>query len=267
MTNISLQNIENYKSDYSHSTTEIFTKYIGVLNEYFSQCIENIHIKNINYYKYILLKGAETVTHVFKILLLYTKNLPIVYAHCQKSLYYYVEFICQIGEDNHSFLQLNSKDAALFVYKKSIFDINNEYRKEFSSLRDTCSITTNVEILIRLYLRNIHNIINEYTFKQDNRIEFIKHIDIKSEVWVQNILNLSLHIADHEYTNKLLIIDKLYNILSTYDKDKILYTRLLSKMLQKKHNLSPISNKMISSKSQLVLKNEDPAEYINWLSE
>ena len=29
------------------------------------------------------------------------------------------------------YLQLNSKDAALFVYKKTLFELNNDYRKEF----------------------------------------------------------------------------------------------------------------------------------------
>lgn len=266
MTNISLQNIENYKSDFTHSTTEIFTKYIGILNEYFTQCIENIHIKNIKYYKYILVKGAETVTHVFKFLLLYTKNLPIVYAHCQKSLYYYVEFICQIGEDSHSFLQLNSKDASLFVYKKSIFDINNEYRKEFSSLRDTCSITSNIELLIHLYLCNINTLVFDHSFNFEKPSNFIKYLDVKTEEWVQNILNLSLNIADHQYTNKLLTINKLYNKLYTKDKDVILYSKLLSQKLQKNYdNLHIITQKLDSNDSFVLLDTKTPSEYINWI--
>ena len=45
---------------------------------------------------------------------------------------FYVEFIGQIGDDNNSYLQLNSKrDATFFVYKKTIFELNNEYRKQF----------------------------------------------------------------------------------------------------------------------------------------
>ena len=58
-------------------------------------------------------------------LYMYTKNLEITMHHCKKAYCYYVEFIGQIGDDNHSFLQLNSKDATLFVYKKTIFEINN----------------------------------------------------------------------------------------------------------------------------------------------
>ena len=73
MSNISLQNLDNYKSDYTHSTSEIFAKYKGLITEYFIQCIDNIYIKNTEYYKYILLKGVETLTHVFK-MLLYTQK-------------------------------------------------------------------------------------------------------------------------------------------------------------------------------------------------
>ena len=79
------------------------------------------------------MKGIETISSVFKILLLYTKNLPLTIFHCQKSFYYYIEFIGQIGDSNHQFLQLNSKDATLFVFKKTVFEINSDHRKIFSS--------------------------------------------------------------------------------------------------------------------------------------
>ena len=48
------------------------------------------------------------------------------YVLSKQAIFYYVEFIGQIGEDSQGFLQLNSKDAILFVYKKTIFDINND---------------------------------------------------------------------------------------------------------------------------------------------
>tara|TARA_B100000902_G_scaffold272817_1_gene258734 strand:- start:2185 stop:2874 length:690 start_codon:yes stop_codon:yes gene_type:complete len=64
---------------------------------------------------------------------LYTKNLDLTVYHCQKSFYYYIEFIGQIGDSNHQFLQLNSKDAALFVLKKTIFEINEDYRKTYET--------------------------------------------------------------------------------------------------------------------------------------
>ena len=85
----------------------------------------------MDYFNFILLRGLKTLTHIFNILLLYTKNIELTVYHCKKAYLFYVEFIGQIGNDNHSYLQLNSKDATLFVYKKTIFEINNEYRKTF----------------------------------------------------------------------------------------------------------------------------------------
>ena len=53
----------------------------------------------------------------------------MVYFHCKKAYYYYIEFIGQISDDSHSYLQLTSKDATLFVYKKTIFEVDNMVRK------------------------------------------------------------------------------------------------------------------------------------------
>ena len=67
--------------------------------------------------------NKNTLKHIFNTLLLYTKNLNLTVYHCKKAYLFYVEFITQIGDENHSFLQLNSKDAVIFLYKKTIFEI------------------------------------------------------------------------------------------------------------------------------------------------
>jgi hypothetical protein len=54
--------------------------------------------------------------------------------HCEKSFFYYIEFIRQIDEDNHTLLKLNSTDATYFVFKKTIYEINDEYRKKITQL-------------------------------------------------------------------------------------------------------------------------------------
>jgi hypothetical protein len=151
----SLQNIDNYKSEFSCTSPEIFSKYIGIISEYIVNCSDTISIQNDTYYKYVIIKGLETIAHVFRMLLLYTKNLNVTYYHCQKSFYYYVEFISQIGDNNHSFLQLNSRDASLFVYKKTIYEINQEHRRTFMSTVQDNITMNNVEIMIELYNRVI----------------------------------------------------------------------------------------------------------------
>ena len=96
-------------------------------------------------------------------LLIYTKNLDIVYYNCQKSYIYYIEFIGQIGEDNHSFLQLNSKDAALFVYKKTIFEINNDIRTNYTCDNISDKLLTELNNFMEIYNTILFKLIEEKT--------------------------------------------------------------------------------------------------------
>lgn len=76
---------------------------------------------------FVLLRCYDTITHVFLNILLYTKNDVIVFLYCQKACYFYVEFVNQITDEQNNFLQLGSRDACIYVYKKIFTDINNEY--------------------------------------------------------------------------------------------------------------------------------------------
>ena len=88
-----IQNIDNYNISFQDTCSTICAKYTVIINEYLKHCLDNIYIQNKAYYTYIIKKGIATLNHVFQILLLYTKNLDIVYYNCQKSYVYYVEFI------------------------------------------------------------------------------------------------------------------------------------------------------------------------------
>ncbi len=116
---------KNYNKSLNTNTKTILRKFCGLVNEYLFHITENIIIQNHEYYIFIVLRGLSTIKHIFNILLMYTKNLELTVYHTKKAYLFYVEFIGQIREDNNSYLQLNSKDATLFVYKKTIFEINN----------------------------------------------------------------------------------------------------------------------------------------------
>jgi len=131
----SLHNTDNYLETFHPSTltTDILNKYKILVLEYLQFILENTNCKSDEIYKYIILRGLTTITHVFQITFLNTKNLNLSYFHSQKAFYYYVEFIGQITGEQNTFLQLTSKDAVMFVYKKTIFEIHNDYRKSSSS--------------------------------------------------------------------------------------------------------------------------------------
>jgi hypothetical protein len=125
---------ENYKAKHTHSVQDILTKFVSVILEYLSLIEEKINMKNQDCYKFIVMRGLETIIHVFSMLFYYTQNLDLTYYHSQKAYYFYIEFIEQISDDNVSFLQLSSRDATTFVYKKTIYEINSDYKKTFREL-------------------------------------------------------------------------------------------------------------------------------------
>ena len=130
---LNISDIENYYPTFDLKTTGVVSKSITLLlSEFLNYITKQIkNVKNSNYNLFIIQRGFETIIHCYKFLLLYTKNVDLALYHTKKAYIYYVEFIGQIGYNNHSFLKLNSTDATLFVYKKTIFEINNEYRKNY----------------------------------------------------------------------------------------------------------------------------------------
>jgi hypothetical protein len=187
---ISLSNIENYQQHISASFDEIIDKYLKIVSEYMILLSENIYITNLVYFKFILIRGLETINNIFRLILLYTKNINLANYHSQKAFYMYIEFIEQISDVQNSFLQLSSRDAVLFVYKKTIFEINHEFRKKI---------------------------------KEENIKEQIFEKLDKYLIVIKNILCFYLQNAECSYENKNMFITTCCNSLKTYN--KIISTR------------------------------------------
>ena len=133
---------------------EIIDKYVALICEYFVFIGEKKNIVHQKQYYYLRTRGLDTISHVFFMMLFYTKNLELTYYHSQKSFYLYVEFIEQIIDVQHSFLQLNSRDATVFVYKKTIYEIIPENRVGVFS--DTQFVKLNLFINIYKQIPNTH---------------------------------------------------------------------------------------------------------------
>jgi len=87
--------------------------------------------------------------------LLHTRNLDAAYYHAQKSIYYYLEFISQLTEQKNAFLQLSSKDALTYVYKKTIYLINNLSE----SKQPKSDIINTINMYLQVYKNSTDNII------------------------------------------------------------------------------------------------------------
>lgn len=121
---------ENYKEEMNYAIHEILDKYVSLLAEYITFIVEKVALKNTQLQAFILIRGLHTITHVFNGLLFYTKNAELAFYHSQKAFYFYVEFIEQISDTQNSFLKLSSRDAMIFVYKRTLFELHNEFIKQ-----------------------------------------------------------------------------------------------------------------------------------------
>lgn len=155
----SLHNSENYVQSLTHSVSEILNKYRLLVIEYLLFINETINsCKTNDNCKFTILRGLTTISYVFIFILHSSRNLNMAYYHSQKAFYYYTEFIGQITGDQNMFLQLTSRDAMMFVYKKTIFEIHNDYKKTNVFLSDLTNENEKMEFL-DAYVQIIKNLV------------------------------------------------------------------------------------------------------------
>jgi hypothetical protein len=170
-----LHNVSNYKHCITNSVQEILTKFVSVILEYMKLVSEKLTMKNKPHYKFIFERGLETLIHVFTMILYFTKNLELTFYHTQKAYYFYIEFIEQISDDNITFLQLTSRDAIMFVYRKTIFDLNNEYKKSMKEpSSDEIMLMSSINVYTNIYKNIVQFIINHKDFKYETKLDYIK---------------------------------------------------------------------------------------------
>jgi hypothetical protein len=258
----SLSNPETYKENLIENLEDILIKYNQLINDYISLYIDNIKIVNKSYYYYLFLNGIKTINNVFLNILLYTKNLTISNFFGQKSYYLYIEFISQIDNINHSFLQLNGKDASLFVYKKTIYELDNNIIKDYKcNNKEKFNIISQfVNLVYNFYsinniennVENIKEIINYDKININNILQQI--IDILCVKNVKNIANKNILIMESitKYIDYLKIElkneDKLSNKLDIYVSmfiEKLKITNITNNILKNinSFNIEDINNK------------------------
>ena len=262
--------VKNYNKTLTIPNDIILSKFCELINEYLFHITENIIIQNRQYYIFILLRGLSTIKHIFNTMLLYTKNLDLTIYHTKKAYLFYVEFIGQIGEENNSYLQLNSKDATLFVYKKTIFEINNEYRKQFILNKDEKERFKLFDIFSKLVVEMFETVVYNENFKGETRMSYMMYIQKMTNKAVNKII-----IMDKNVKEKIDICEKyLYykNLLQNkcINIDECLFFNLSNLFLKKIQNnrdtsINDINKKMYHKNCNEKIANETPLKFTNWL--
>ena len=200
----SLQNIDNFYPMLETNPTMLMNKYSDVIINYFHYIHKNISSKNKALNKFIITRGIDTITHVFLYLLHYTNNSSIALYYCEKASYFYVEFVTQISTDETLFLQLSSRDATNYVYKKTIFEM--KHRPESNSEESVDKMKC-IELYLNGYKLFFYKIIH-------SDLEYNTHLSK-----VSDIIN-SIHLITLENEQLFIltsIIDAFYNKIKCID--------------------------------------------------
>ena len=253
----SLHNVDNFNKTLDINLIDVVEKYVYLVIEYLKFIYENIKVQNLTYSKFIVIRGLETITNVFSIILYYTKNIDITYFQCQKSFYYYIEFIGQITEEQHTFLQLNSRDAVTYVYKKTLFEINNDFRKNMLPLSK--ENTTKFDLIneyIKIYKIILLKIIN--TEPKINPI-YVNNFEIvciklnNTKIDLDNLTILAAFIT---------ILDNKINNTDFFLKIILFITKKINKKID---FIKKIKDKSCQEDFDLYVEN-DSEKFISWLT-
>lgn len=261
----SLCSINNYRAIIEYSIPEILTKFVSVIVEYMRFISEKIVTKNKRYYTFIFERGLETIIHIFSLILYYTKNIDLTFYYTQKAYYCYIEFIEQISDENAKFLQLSSRDAILFVYKKTIFELNNEYIKNAPLItEDEKKILSQVDDYIYIYKKIIGCLINHTDFKCETKIDYITTCCNKIEC-ISLSLNKNkirknciecIYLFTNLLANKQIEINKIFYLLDEF----------IKKMVSKKGvDEKIIINKLTDEKFNNYTKQNGLDKFVSWL--
>jgi hypothetical protein len=206
---------------------------------------ENIYIKNLLYFKFILIRGLETISTIFRLILFFTKNISLAIYHSQKAFYVYIEFIEQISDVQNSFLQLTSRDAVLFVYKKTIFEINNEFKKKIKEENNEKPIFEKMDKYLYINKNLICFYLQHSEFSYENKNTYIRSCCeslkrcnniIKSVDSSEKIINCLSILLDKISVNDYKNITSLFEIIESFTNkvskniDSLLYDDIIKKI-------------------------------------
>jgi len=248
--NYSLHNSENYKKELDADISEVVEKLSKIFIEYYKFIRENLKVKKRDYSIFIINRGLDTIINVFNYILFYTKNLDITYFHCQKSFYFYVEFVGQISEDEKMFLQLTSRDATTYVYKKTIFDINGESKKNNEQISDYTKLKLDIiNSYVNLYKTYLYKIVKGFDDGE-------KCVNILEKIYnkLNNIKDMT-HIQDLADVTDTLFhrIDDVYKF---FEISNVVVKKFSKNM--KSSSYSSYISKILSEEFETNLANETP---------
>jgi len=102
---------------------ELIEKYVSMVFEYLSIMQSSDVVGTMNNRGYAVQLGLSSITHIFKIAFINTKNIATTETYYQKGIYCYIEYLEQFNKLSAT-QQIDYADAVGFVYDKTLSDLH-----------------------------------------------------------------------------------------------------------------------------------------------
>jgi len=215
-------------SEYEKLKQVIYASYAELLIDFFITMSKNkdLSLENIRI-------GINTINRVFEYTLTATKCIEKTKYYSQKSYCYYLEYIEQVG-DLYLCQNLNHMDAVLFVYRKTIFDLENDDSDKSANIFSINSkpITMDDEELHKI-LSNAFKLINVLFYWKNENLTFLNRQAI-CNTFVNKLLIKKSDNLETVYSYLEMIQHKIY---MDYDQYCLLLTELCEKKMKKQDRM------------------------------
>jgi hypothetical protein len=148
----------------------------------------------------------------------------------------------QITDDQNTFLQLNSKDAIIYVYKKTIYEINNDYRKNIETNKSDSNKLSVLNIYLNIFKNIIYRVLNEINVKpivveEQSYMNKLNKLNVLlNKINLINILNMGI--------NDTKIFESFVNILDNKIEDSDKFYEIIHLYIKKLHRKPAIINNL-----------------------
>lgn len=191
----------------------IVEKYYTTIENYFLQ-LENAIESNKNIdVKNCMMIGLNLIHRIFDYVLIRTKNIEKAYYYAERTCIYYIEYVEQIHKTNLH-MSLNQSDAILFVYKKTIFELDKgDDNKVFDTITNIMTFDEEITKLndddYSSWMAQLFTIIHSFFYWSNETITFAERRDMSKillKQYMNNADKMKLQVAYLEILQEKLTI-------------------------------------------------------------
>jgi hypothetical protein len=257
-------NILDSFTNFTITQQNIVENYINIVIDYTNSLDKSSFILPVHF-DIILYIGINIIHRVYEYVLLKTESIKTADYYSQKSYVYLIEYMKQIHK-NELEQKFNHNETILFIYRKTIFELQNKSGNNTDSICNIMTLNTdsiyNIDNCNEL-MNVLYTFINTLLYWNNNKITTKNRIHICRNY----LLTCIKQIDNIDITNKILEYIRNKTTMDFY-----IYCKLLEELCKIKHKNDINKNEIILTKFYVEdnmfyekIQKDNMKELVHWL--